>query len=529
MNVFVIDDEFSASNSWLEVDGGSLRQAFTDRDYDVGFGTEWPLTSTVGTERNAVLCWTPDSQLSSEALIGQLVDVLRFGDESPDVILLDVNFDPHTELGLDFLREIRNRNRRVSIVMMSTLSQVASLDKSVKLGFGAGAEGATAFYSKGDIKDMGFDAFVGYLESVAPQKDVQRELSNAICRQSDGYDLMECEHLGTLSFFLQEDYDILQLVSRLAKNRDQFRVLDLGCGTGRFEELLAPRIDNVEMVGIDMSPGMLSVAQQRLIDRGIEGVRLDLGFAEEYTDMGRFDFVILGFGFLSYCDAKQVLENIRKNLLADEGRVFASFYQRQAAYYTVWNAELEELLTAAEKSARGVADDGSIKRMEAIRASLPIATVIDRDSGTLLVPLPTGGLKVFPALPMTGNVVEDLARSCGFGVDPELARLRRTPTATADYLPVISSVPHRQLEKILCSGGSQGERDVVPESGDLEELLPRYLEYHRRATDNPDVRINCDMIAADWRSARGFPGQGYYGSILLHAVPTRWTATVTEA
>ena len=52
-------------------------------------------------------------------------------------------------------------------------------------------------------------------------------------------------------------------------------LLDLGTGTGRMLELLAPRADRA--VGVDMSPAMLAVARARIDQSGLRNVQLRQG------------------------------------------------------------------------------------------------------------------------------------------------------------------------------------------------------------------------------------------------------------
>lgn len=69
-------------------------------------------------------------------------------------------------------------------------------------------------------------------------------------------------------------------------------VLDLGTGTGRILELLAPRASRA--VGLDVSPAMLAIARNRLDEAGLRHVQLRQGDAYALPgDLNRFDLVIL--------------------------------------------------------------------------------------------------------------------------------------------------------------------------------------------------------------------------------------------
>ena len=63
------------------------------------------------------------------------------------------------------------------------------------------------------------------------------------------------------------------------------RILDIGCGAGRHGLVLAER--DLEVVGVDASPGAVAVAKER----GLHAVE---GLAEELpTDIGRFDTILM--------------------------------------------------------------------------------------------------------------------------------------------------------------------------------------------------------------------------------------------
>jgi demethylmenaquinone methyltransferase/2-methoxy-6-polyprenyl-1,4-benzoquinol methylase/ArsR family transcriptional regulator len=69
-------------------------------------------------------------------------------------------------------------------------------------------------------------------------------------------------------------------------------VLDLGAGTGRMLELLAPRA--VRAVGVDLSPAMLNLARARMEENGLRNVQLRQG--DVYAppvERGGFDLVVV--------------------------------------------------------------------------------------------------------------------------------------------------------------------------------------------------------------------------------------------
>ncbi len=70
------------------------------------------------------------------------------------------------------------------------------------------------------------------------------------------------------------------------------RLLDLGAGTGRMLELLAPRA--ARAVGVDLSPDMLNLARARVAEHGLRNVQLRQG--DVYAppaELGAYDLVVI--------------------------------------------------------------------------------------------------------------------------------------------------------------------------------------------------------------------------------------------
>ena len=67
-------------------------------------------------------------------------------------------------------------------------------------------------------------------------------------------------------------YDYPKIVDGLIDAHPPHKILELGCGTGLIIEELAKRKPDVPITGIDLTPEMLAIAQDRL--RGFNNVRL---------------------------------------------------------------------------------------------------------------------------------------------------------------------------------------------------------------------------------------------------------------
>lgn len=88
-----------------------------------------------------------------------------------------------------------------------------------------------------------------------------------------------------------EERAMLDQIAQLAQIRPTDRVLDVACGTGVVSFALAAQA--CEVVGIDISPGMLAKAREIRHRRGIRNVHFVLGEAEHlpFKD-GEFDLVV---------------------------------------------------------------------------------------------------------------------------------------------------------------------------------------------------------------------------------------------
>ncbi len=66
-------------------------------------------------------------------------------------------------------------------------------------------------------------------------------------------------------------------------------ILDVGCGTGRHAVALAKR--GFDVTGLDLTPGMLTIARQRAVAAGVSVQWIEAD-AKDFRDIGRFDAAI---------------------------------------------------------------------------------------------------------------------------------------------------------------------------------------------------------------------------------------------
>ena len=75
--------------------------------------------------------------------------------------------------------------------------------------------------------------------------------------------------------------DLHESVADALAPRSGERALDLGCGTGRVAELMAP--SGATVVGIDLAPGLIETARERAAERGLD-IDYRVGDCEQLED-----------------------------------------------------------------------------------------------------------------------------------------------------------------------------------------------------------------------------------------------------
>ncbi len=96
------------------------------------------------------------------------------------------------------------------------------------------------------------------------------------------------------------------------------RVLDLCCGTGLSTEAILAVYPDARVVGLDASSGMLDVARDKRVLRGVEWVLGDATDPAAAGVRGPFDGVLMAYGIRNVPDADRCLANVRA-LLAPGG------------------------------------------------------------------------------------------------------------------------------------------------------------------------------------------------------------------
>lgn len=99
-------------------------------------------------------------------------------------------------------------------------------------------------------------------------------------------------------------------------------ILELGCGTGNFTNLLAERFAGAEIQAVDISPAMIEVAARKLRDRR---VTLRVADAETMELSGPHDLVAANASFHWFEDLPAILPKLARSCAAEGTLLFSTF------------------------------------------------------------------------------------------------------------------------------------------------------------------------------------------------------------
>jgi ubiquinone/menaquinone biosynthesis C-methylase UbiE len=98
------------------------------------------------------------------------------------------------------------------------------------------------------------------------------------------------------------------------------RVVEIGCGTGaNFRHLRSEVGEEGDIVGIDLSEGMLEKAEKKVEKHGWENVELIQANASEFELEEEFDAAYLSFSVMLFDNPAEVMEKWSENL--EEGKI----------------------------------------------------------------------------------------------------------------------------------------------------------------------------------------------------------------
>lgn len=100
--------------------------------------------------------------------------------------------------------------------------------------------------------------------------------------------------------------------------KEGFRVLDIGCGTGKFVQRLYNLDKGLNIHGVDISKDMINEARLKFMDENIE---FKIGDVEELPyESDTFDIITCSHSFHHYPNQKRAVSEMHR-VLKDEGRL----------------------------------------------------------------------------------------------------------------------------------------------------------------------------------------------------------------
>ncbi len=100
-------------------------------------------------------------------------------------------------------------------------------------------------------------------------------------------------------------------------------ILDLGCGTGKLTRLIANKVNNGKILGIDLTPEMIEIARNRLPAEYKNTVDFSLGAGEDLDlPSDSFDVVTSAFTLRNVDDLKKVISEMRR-VVKPGGKVYS--------------------------------------------------------------------------------------------------------------------------------------------------------------------------------------------------------------
>lgn len=114
-----------------------------------------------------------------------------------------------------------------------------------------------------------------------------------------------------------------RVTDRVAPESGRYSLLDIGCGTGGFSELLHHCPIDVHSIGLDMAFNMVNLASQKAVDRSFEESAAFLCGDSEHLPFpdDSFDFVTCANSFHHYPRQAEVISEFHR-VLKDGGWLF---------------------------------------------------------------------------------------------------------------------------------------------------------------------------------------------------------------
>ncbi|WKZ15479.1 MAG: class I SAM-dependent methyltransferase [Candidatus Jettenia caeni] len=237
----------------------------------------------------------------------------KYDDKSIDFIFLDIEFGcTGNNIGLEFLEEIRKTDPYIPVCIITK-------HDDINRAFKSGRSLASFYITKKDLCNK-FNVIDDWIKKSNDEVrfGYDRSLMKSInSKLAEDYDKIEYSKPGTIAFLYWEDEVIkkaLKMTGDELGNFQSLKILDVACGTGRYEVLLHKAQKElgikVDIAAMDFAGKMLIKAREKLEDIGVYvepfktglcHIKLQRGFAEKIPFPDKeFDLVIFGFGVPSY-------------------------------------------------------------------------------------------------------------------------------------------------------------------------------------------------------------------------------------
>lgn len=186
-------------------------------------------------------------------------------------------------------------------------------------------------------------------EAAAPQTQTRTRLGSEFDQVAARYDLLQRLNPGYRTH-LAWSAKRLQAPAR-------GRILDLCCGTGLSTEALVSCYPEAEIIGLDLSAGMLEVARKK---RKLRNVRFVQGDAMDLVGSGvggPYDAILMAYGIRNVPNPNLCLERLREQLKPGAQIAFHEYLVAGSLLHmALWNAVASAIIIPLGKVATGRAD-----------------------------------------------------------------------------------------------------------------------------------------------------------------------------
>jgi tRNA (uracil-5-)-methyltransferase TRM9 len=155
----------------------------------------------------------------------------------------------------------------------------------------------------------------------------------------DFYQTVAQEFSDSRNYYWHAWDDLLLIIKSLGINHQPLKVLDIGCGNGRFAKFLSEKLEkNCEYIGIDNSSKLLNIAKEN--SKNYKNPNNTYKFIKQDIITGllknkkitnqQFDLIII-FGVMHHIPSfdlrKKLFKQLESNLISNNSYLISSFWQ----------------------------------------------------------------------------------------------------------------------------------------------------------------------------------------------------------